>query len=157
MRCPNCGSRFNKGLLACKYCGTTIKQIEEASHSAVVQAKEDYEPEKIVYSSIWPNDISRNNAFWLCMLCGIFGAHNFYTKRYLKATIGLVIWMLGISLFWLLMALMLAGEMYYEFIDTVLYGGGVPAVFLVVAFLMWMWDFFKIVTKTYKVPVVLKD
>ena len=158
MKCPKCGARFNKALNVCRYCGTNIKQIETASHNAVTEAKENFEPEKIVLSTIWPADLSRKNTFWLCLFLGLFGAHNFYTKRYFKALAILVTWAIGLVLFWIFMIMTLVNpEMYAGFIHIYLFGGGLPGLFLAVAVLMWIFDFAKIVMRWYKVPVVLND
>ena len=158
MKCPKCGARFSRQLNLCRHCGTNMSQIEAASHKAIQQAKEDYEPEKIVLSTIWPADLSRNNTLWLCIFLGILGAHNFYTKRYFKAIAGLVIWGIGLAMFWMIILMTATNpELYAGFIHDYMFGGGVPGIFLAVAIIMWLFDLIKIILRWYKVPVVLKD
>ncbi len=157
MRCPNCGARMNKQAGVCLKCGTKLSQIQTASHQAVKQARAEYEPEKVVYTTMWPKDLSCRNTLLFCIFLGLFGAHYFYVKRPIPGTIFCVGWSIFL-LFYIIAASLTYGD-----------GGGFPvfegdlqivAVFISIigalVFVYWIADIIRIAFKRFKVPVVLQ-
>ena len=109
MRCPNCGARMNKQAGVCLKCGTKLSQIQTASHQAVKQARAEYEPEKVVYTTMWPKDLSCRNTLLFCIFLGLFGAHYFYVKRPIPGTIFCVGWSIFL-LFYIIAASLTYGK-----------------------------------------------
>ena len=157
MRCPNCGARMNRGSNVCFKCGTKLSQIQEASHKAVKQARAEFEPEKVVYTTCWANDLNHTKTLLFCIFLGLFGAHYFYVKRPVPGIIFAVCWSLFI-LFYAVSYFVLGPQNGYPSYDS--YGMQMLSVFVAImgalVFIYWIADIFKIAFKKFKVPVVLK-
>lgn len=163
MRCPKCGARIPHESPICFNCGTRLTQIREASFLAVREAKRTYQPEKIVYSTIFPKDLSYPKTLLMCIFLGLFGGHYFYIQRYPMALFYLIF-----SVYFLACAI-IPGAIYgfqEDFtvaIQSVYNTPVLEAIFvmscvcgiLVVA--LWLRDIIAILCKRFKVPVVLKE
>ena len=160
MRCPNCGAKFPKNANICIHCGTMMSQLVTASNKAVVKARKEYQPEIIVYSSIFPSDLSYKKTLLLCIFLGLFGAHRYYTKQTLSAIIMTVLWslMLVVSFF-----VGLTWANYLNIYELGLSADAVNGIFGVVSFcgagviIKWGFDLINIILKRFKVPVVLGE
>lgn len=155
MRCPNCGAKFPKNANVCLHCGTEMNQLVTASNKAVSKAKKEYQPELIVYSSIFPSDLSYKNTLLLCIFLGLFGAHRYYTKQYISAILMTVFWSITL-IFSAILGLFWGGyltlnmDLYlFESITSFVSIGGV------VVLIRWIYDIVLLALKKYKVPVVL--
>lgn len=155
MRCPNCGAKFPKNANVCLHCGTEMNQLVTASNKAVSKAKKEYQPELIVYSSIFPSDLSYKNTLLLCIFLGLFGAHRYYTKQYISAILMTVFWSITL-IFSAILGLFWGGyltlnmDLYlFESITSFVSIGGV------VVLIRWIYDIVLLALKKYKVPVIL--
>ena len=160
MRCPNCGAKFQKTANICLKCGTKMSQIEQASNEAIIKAKKEYQPEKIVYSTVFPKDLNYKKTLLLAIFLGMFGAHRYYTKQYLSAIL-MSISMSVTILFWGTLGLIFSGnlnELNISLSDATLsVFCSLTAIIGAITVLVWAFDVFKLATKKYKVPVVLAD
>lgn len=160
MRCPTCGAKFPKNANICLHCGTQLSQIQKASNKAVVKARKEYQPELVVYSSVFPNDLSYKKTLLLCIFLGLFGAHRYYTKQTLSAVIMTVLWSLMLF-FSTIMGLQMGG--FINVGDIGITSNVLSSVFGVVSFagacviIKWGFDLFRLIFKGYKVPVVLAE
>ena len=155
MRCPNCGAKFPKNANVCLHCGTEMNQLVTASNKAVSKAKKEYQPELIVYSSIFPSDLSYKNTLLLCIFLGLFGAHRYYTKQYISAILMTIFWSITLifsailGLFWGgYLTLNMDLYLFESIASFVSIGGGVVLI-------RWIYDMVLLALKKYKVPVVL--
>lgn len=155
MRCPNCGAKFPKNANVCLHCGTEMNQLVTASNKAVSKAKKEYQPELIVYSSIFPSDLSYKNTLLLCIFLGLFGAHRYYTKQYISAILMTVFWSITL-IFSAILGLFWGGyltlnmDLYlFESITSFVSIGGV------IVLIRWIYDIVLLALKKYKVPVIL--
>lgn len=155
MRCPNCGAKFPKNANVCLHCGTEMNQLVTASNKAVSKAKKEYQPELIVYSSIFPSDLSYKKTLLLCIFLGLFGAHRYYTKQYISAILMTVFWSITL-IFSAILGLFWGGyltlnmDLYlFESITSFVSIGGV------VVLIRWIYDIVLLALKKYKVPVIL--
>ena len=155
MRCPNCGAKFPKNANVCLHCGTEMNQLVTASNKAVSKAKKEYQPELIVYSSIFPSDLSYKNTLLLCIFLGLFGAHRYYTKQYISAILMTVFWSITLifsailGLFWGgYLTLNMDLYLFVSITSFVSIGG-------VVVLIRWIYDIVLLALKKYKVPVIL--
>ena len=155
MRCPNCGAKFPKNANVCLHCGTEMNQLVTASNKAVSKAKKEYQPELIVYSSIFPSDLSYKNTLLLCIFLGLFGAHRYYTKQYISAILMTVFWSITL-IFSAILGLFWGGyltlnmDLYlFESITSFVSIGGV------VVLIRWIYDIVLLALKKDKVPVIL--
>ena len=156
MRCPNCGARMKKGDNMCARCGTKLSQIENASHQAVVKVRAEFQPEKVVLSTVWPKDLSYRNTLLFCIFLGLFGGHYFYTKRYVPAIIYCSVWSIFLLTIIIGSAIAGGGFPYFEsnninhIVAFVCCGGALISV-------LWLTDIIKIIFKRFNVPVVLEE
>lgn len=158
MRCPKCSARMNKNASVCFKCGTKLSQIQHASHQAVKKARAEYEPEKVVYTTHFPSDLSYPATLIMCIFLGLFGGHYFYTKRPIPGIIFAVCWT-AFLLFFLISGLTIGFVNGYP--DFEAHGLGVASVFFsmlgALVVLFWLVDVIRIAVKKFKVPVVLED
>ena len=157
MRCPSCGARIAKGNNMCIRCGLKLSQIENASHQDVIKARAEFQPEKVVLTTMWPKDLNYKKTLLMCIFLGLFGGHYFYTKRTVPAIIFCSVW----SVFILTMTLcsIVSGGQgipsdispnLYILISFVCCGGALISV-------LWFTDIIKIAFKRFNVPVVLQE
>lgn len=135
-----------------------MNEIKTASNKAVVKARKEYQPELVVYSSVFPSDLSYKKTLLLCIFLGPFGAHRYYTKQTLSAIVMTVLWSL------MLIVSTLVGLHWAEYINLYnwgLSGRTISAIFGVVSvcgtcvLIKWLFDLIYLCFKNYKVPVVL--
>ena len=158
MRCPCCGGRIRKDETMCVRCGTKLGQIENASHQAVIKARQEFTPEKVVLTTIWPKDLSYKNTLLMCIFLGLFGGHYFYVKRKVPGIIFAVCWTIFLIFTWI-------GGQYSTSDDPtpqfdshaleILFGFACCAGALIVV--LWFMDILKIAFKRFNVPVVLEE
>lgn len=161
MRCPNCGARIRKGSSGCVKCNTDLKQISNASNKKVSQVRKEYQPELVVYSTVFPDDLSWKSTLLWCIFLGWMGAHCYYVKRYAKAIVMTV--MFSIFLFCAMIMFMVYQVGSVGFLnpiaDILMYSDvyAIPSTIGIIAVIMWIFDIAKLATKTFKVPVVLSE
>jgi len=161
MRCPNCGAKIRKGDDRCLKCGTKVEQIKEASNARVRQVRKEYQPELVVYTTVFPKDLSYKKALLWCIFFGWLGAHCYYVKRYIKGVVLSVmsaiflICSLPMGIFWQtgdagifnpMVSLLLSSEIYV-----------IPSTIGALAVIMWVIDFVRILTHNFSIPVVLAE
>ncbi|GEM_PF-2226904 len=163
MRCPKCGARIPRESPICFKCGTRLTQVREASFLAVKEAKRTYQPEKIVYSTVFPKDLSYKNTLLMCIFLGYFGGHYFYTQRYPSAFFYLI------CSIYFLTCMIVPGAICgfsVEFpiaIQSVYTTPLLNAIFVMscvcgaIILALWVKDIFALIFKRFKVPVVLKE
>lgn len=161
MRCPNCGAKIKLRYGICPKCQTKISEIKEASFSLVRKARKEYEPEKVVYTTIFPKDLSYKNTLLLCIFLGWAGGHAYYVQRYFKASMHTLLSV--IFLFFVLPCAFLLQYGTAGLFDPL-------AIFLLktnliilpsacgaAAVVMWMTDLIRLVTRRFEVPVVMPE
>ncbi len=163
MRCPKCGARIPHESPICFHCGTRLKQIREASFLAVREAKRTYQPEKIVYSTVFPKDLSYVKTLFMCIFLGMFGGHYFYTQRYPMA----IFYLIG-SVYFLICSILPGAICGFDTdftvaIPTVYSNPFLETIFIIscmygiIIVALWLRDILSIIFKRFKVPVVLKE
>ena len=161
MRCPNCGAKFQKSANICLKCGTKLSQIQNASNLDALKARQEYQPDKIVYSTVWPKDLNYKKTLLLSIFFGLFGAHKYYTRNYLGGILYSIFSVLFIVYFGVL-GLIYQGYS-LDFVtaisnsQTLSMFTGLISMIGALMIILWVWDIIKICTKTFKVPVVLAD
>lgn len=161
MRCPNCGAKIRKGNDRCLKCGTKLEQIEGASHKKVSTARKEYQPELVVYTTVFPVDLSYKHTLIYSIFFGWFGGHLYFVKRYFKAImmsvmsviflicgfpIGVFLKTGDAGIFNPLVSFLMTGDIYI-----------IPCVLGAIGVIMWVVDIIKIITRTFPVPVVLAE
>ncbi len=161
MRCPNCGARIKRGSSGCTKCNTNLKQISNASNKKVSQVRKEYQPELVVYSTVFPEDLSWKNTLLWCIFFGWMGAHCYYVKRYIKGIIMSVMFSFflfcGMIMFmvWQVGSAGFLNPIADILVKSDLYS--IPSVIGIIAVIMWIFDIIKLATRNFKVPVVLSE
>lgn len=159
MRCPKCGARIPRGSNVCFKCGTNTRQIKEASHQAVKEARANYDYDKIVLTTAFPSDLSYVKTLLMCIFLGLFGGHYFYVKRNIPGIIYLVITLVFLA--FILIPGFVTGfaegtmPIYTNPFLNFLFIVSCMAEAVIVVF--WITDIIKVATKHFNVPVVLKE
>lgn len=161
MRCPNCLSRMKFHGEICPKCGTKLKDIKQASFQMVKKVRKEYQPELVVYTTVFPKDLSFSNTLLFCIFLGWCGGHLYYVQRYFKAILQTVF--MGLFLFIIFpigiyldhgdvgfltsfISFMVSSQLYI-----------LPSALGALAVIMWVLDFIKILTKHFPVPVVMPE
>ena len=160
MRCPNCGAKIQKTSNICLGCGTKLTQIENASNKDITKARKEYQPEKVVYSSVFPKDLSYKKTLLLAIFLGVFGAHRYYTKQYISAII-MSVTATVFTLFFGILGMIFGNVGIQGFIivssNTLNAFSSIISLLGAINIIAWAFDIIKLATKTYKVPVVLAE
>ncbi len=150
MRCPYCQTKIPKGTSKCKNCALTKEQIYHAKLTT------PYKPgQNILMSKVRPAELP----FWQMITgasFGFLGIHCYIAKRYIR---GIVMLLLTVSFIAALIMFPPAiGEsaaheyrlMFEE--KTYLFPGDLLGI---IALGMWVWDFFAVILRQFKYPVVV--
>ncbi len=136
---------------ACPYCKVTREQVENASNKKVMAARKEGKKNEIYFSSTLPKDVNRMTLMWLTLFLGWAGAGSFYVKRNFRGCFFITSICLGI-IFYVIKATTAVnlGNVFEFFYELAFY-------LLAFVVILWVWDMIAILTKSYKVPVVLGD
>lgn len=149
MRCPYCQTKMPKGTSKCKNCALTKEQIYYAKLTA------PYKPgSNVLFSKVRPAALP----FWKMVVGGIFGcfgAHCFVAKRYLRGILMLLLTISFMATFFIFPPEVgeSAGSQIRNMFEIrgYLFPGDLLGL---LALGMWVWDFFAILFKQFKYPVV---
>ena len=143
-RCPRCGTLNNYSQFNCTECGLIFSRVENGSNklakSLILAGKKDV----VVNGYGFPKDVRKSKFLLLCGFLGLFGAHNFYVGRYVKAVFQLIIGLLSLIL------TVLSG--YIPNLDFIM-----SFIFLPVAIdgIFWCLDFVDGLLNKYRIPVAV--
>lgn len=85
MHCPKCYGKIDKLSKRCSSCGFNMNSLNGATHKAVKQAKKNGFGEDVLFTTELPEDIHKKKLLLLCIFLGLFGAHNYYAGKFVKA------------------------------------------------------------------------
>ncbi len=150
MRCPYCQTRMPKGTSKCQNCALTKEQIYYAKLTAPYKRNQN-----ILMSKVRPSELP----LWKMVVSsvfGFFGIHCFVAKRYVR---GAIILLLSVAFLisWFVFPPVIGNtepnEIRYMFESTThLFPGDLFGIF---ALGLWVWDFFAILFRQFKYPVVV--
>ena len=164
-KCPYCKS---KNPLAARYCGACHLDFYQLDRCKNKEAKkmlrhrrfgETFEGE-IVGTTKLPSDVKRSRLILFSIFLGLFGAHNFYVGKYIKAICQCVlgILFLGLSIAVTVLLEKITPTMVVFGVTTSLENVLVLVAALVGAFpiISWFYDVLAILFKKYEVPIALE-
>ena len=117
-------------------------------------------PEKIIYSSFFPYDISYKKTLLLCVFLGWMGAHCYFVKRYFKAiSMSVMMFIFLLTIISMVTVLEKVETFLAPLGSWLLISGNyiIPCVMGALCVIMWISDIIKISFKKFKVPVVLQE
>lgn len=153
MNCPICGAKLKND--KCPYCKITNKQVIYASNKDAKELRlKKQDTSNIHYSNVLPKDVNKVKLWIFLLLGGWFGADSFLTGKYVKGMFCLFTYAACyISSFLKTMA------QRFNWGANAVYTFGillsVSAILGVVVFMMWFVGVIAMLSKKYKVPVVM--
>ena len=144
-KCPRCGTKNNYTENRCTSCGLVFSRVENGSNKIAKGLLMAGKKDEVVLARMFPNDVRKKKFMLLCGFLGIFGAHNFYVGRYIKAIYMLIV---GIASC-VLASLNIFSQAYDTFMSFFFVFPALLAYF-------WIEDFVLIALNKYKVPVALE-
>ncbi|PKK95877.1 MAG: hypothetical protein CVV59_01470 [Tenericutes bacterium HGW-Tenericutes-4] len=148
MLCPNCYSKIAKEKSVCDVCKFNLKDLKTASNKAVKKVRREGRFDDVIYTSHFPTDLSYKKAFYMTVFGGWFGLHNFYVNKTFKAYFNI----LSLLLSFIASTLVFTGILGQEFMSITVY----VSILFAATLIMWISDLAALLTKSFKVPVVLK-
>lgn len=145
-KCPRCGEKCLFASPKCPECGLVFSRLNFVTNKAGKKCVLKRQKDKLLYMTSWPSDVSRLKAILLCGFLGLFGAHNFYLGRYIKAIFSLIF----VSITVVFASMTAYPDFYYIFIQIFAIPGAFPLIF-------WVLDFINICIGKYKIPVSIPD
>lgn len=151
MKCPVCGCKMKQDI--CPYCLVTSKEVKDASNKDAKIAIKAGKKENIHYTTNLPSDVSRKKLFWFSFLLGFSGAQDFYVGKYKKGWFSIITFILG-GFF----SLMFTLSTYYGWVTTQVFYTltELIAIPFIVLIFFWLTDFIGVISKGFKVPILIK-
>jgi len=143
-RCPRCQTKNHYSAFKCTECGLIFSRVQNGSNKLAKQLILAKKKDETVCAPGYPKDVSKKKFLLLCIFAGIFGAHNFYVGRFVKAFLQLIVGILSI------VAVAISGNT--QLYNTIFSFVSVPiGVFVVI----WACDIWNGVFNKYKIPVAV--
>lgn len=151
MRCPICGAKMVQGQL-CKYCHITSDQVKESSNKKVKDYRRADMEDLICFTTYVPNDISRLKLILYTIFLGLFGVNHYYVKRNIRGTFSVLSF--ALSMIFMILKLCIS-TLSSVIIFEIFYEASLLA--MTVNIFMWICDIINVLTKRFKIPVVLGE
>lgn len=149
MKCPICGCKM-KDEFMCPYCKITGKQVRNASNKEAKERIKKGDTKEIYSSSYLPRDVNNTRLLVAVLLGGIFGVHQFYVGKKKTGFFYLFSFMLGFISYVL-------SDMVFKDVIFLKYVMNVGIMFSALIIFLWISDIFKVLFKSFSIPVVLAD
>ncbi len=155
MRCPVCGAKMINDGSICRYCSdVTIDRIKSSSNKLAKKARKEGRGEEVVYTNYIPTDVNRNKLLLLTIFLGIFGAHDLYVGKRWKGLFSL----LSVTLMLVFSVLRFVSQSYgWGLEDGLVQLLSIFYFLVVIVLVLWFSDVINVLSKRYKVPVILGD
>lgn len=144
-KCPRCKNKVHDYEKKCNECGLIFSRLDNAKNMYAKKELLHFNRKNVVFVNKLPSDVSKQKLILLCGFLGLFGAHNFYVGRYIKAIYMLIV---GVASC-VLASLNVVPQGYDTFMSFFFVFPGLLAYF-------WISDFVLIALNKYKIPVALE-
>lgn len=144
--CPRCGLKVYEGIDTCPDCGLIFSRLDLATNKDAKKLILRRETDFIVKTNKLPKDVSRLKLILYSIFFGAVGGHCFYVGRYFRGAFLLIDFLLIMC--------------YTIFNDALIAvdGGtllGVLSTISGLCMFVWVYDFFMILFKRFKVPIAI--
>ena len=147
MKCPICGCKMKEEIM-CPYCKITGHQVKEASNKEAKQRIKNKDTKEVYNSSYLPKDVNNTRLLLCALLGGFIGVHQMYVGKY-KTGIFYAFGFMVPLIFFILSKYIFQTSAVLQTITVVGY-----ALAAIITF-SWVSDIFKILFKSFSIPVVL--
>ena len=83
-RCPRCDNKCLLNATKCEECGLIFSRLEFATNTDAKNMIKKGDRSYILYTSDLPKDLSYTKLLIYTLILGLFGAHYYYTGKYIK-------------------------------------------------------------------------
>lgn len=154
LSCPICGAKLYNNQV-CKYCkNVTQESIVNSSNRLAKQQIKNKDRQNVYYTNYLPSDINKKKLWLLTILLGWIGVQNFYVGKYSKGLFCVItmsflvvfesVKILSINFGWRIENGINVISSFFAFLGAIV-------------FLLYLFDIFGLIFKTFKVPVVLGE
>ena len=149
MKCPICGCKM-KDEFMCPYCKITGRQVRNASNKEARERIKKGDKKEVYSSTYLPRDVNNTRLLVAVLLGGLFGVHQFYVGKNKMGFFYLFSFLLGFISFVL-------SDMIFKDVVFLKYIMNVGLMLAALIIFLWISDIFKILFKSFSIPVVLAD
>lgn len=153
MRCPICGAKLYQKII-CPYCNVTADDVRAASNKKVKEYRKSGRKDLIHFTNVLPQDVSRVKLWLFTIFLGWCGVNHFIVGRYIRGTFSASAVGCSITMFIL----------NFIFHPITTFGIVLLKVIYELSFysmainiILWASDIIGLLTKSFKVPVVLPE
>lgn len=151
MRCPVCGAKLVAKQI-CPYCKITDEQITSASNKKVKEYRKTGNKDLICYTNVIPSDLSKLKIILYTIFLGWLGVNHIYVSRPVRGIYSIIssAGSFGILIFGTLFrSLSSVGLLIYNILYNIFF------YMMAINVILWVFDIFAVIFKSFKVPVVL--
>lgn len=143
-RCPRCDTKNDYSAYRCSSCGLIFSRVETGSNKLAKQLILAGKRDETVKARQFPKDVNKKKFLLLCGFLGLWGAHNFYVGRFVKAIYQLVCGMVAVIM-------VVVGPLITN-LNTIMSFVSIP---IGVDAIFWAWDFIDGILNRYRIPVAV--
>ena len=149
MKCPICGCKMKEEFM-CPFCKITGDQVRNASNKEAIKKIKNKDTEEVYNSSYLPKDVNNMRLFIKALLGGYLGIHQMSVGKYKTGWFYLCLTAFAIITYILSRYLFPTNLILDAFMK-------IGFVFGAVVIFCWISDCFKILFKSFSIPVVLAE
>lgn len=149
MKCPICGCKMKEEFM-CPFCKITGSQVRNASNKEAIVKIKEKDTEEVYNSTYLPRDVNNTRLFLKSLFGGFLGIHQVSVGKYKTGWFYLILSTYAIITY-ILSRFLFPASIVLEYMKQVGYVCGAIVIFC------WISDCFKILFKSFSMPVVLAD
>lgn len=145
-KCPRCGAKVVSTKF-CTNCELIFDRLKYASNKEAKKNLKARNKDYVIYTNVFPSDLSKKKTILLCVFLGFFGVHNFYVGKIFRGIYNLLAMIVAI------LAVVIPTSAFNMVYNTIL---SICMPFIAISMLLWLIDIITLFTNRFKVPISLK-
>ena len=141
--CPRCGNKCLINQEKCEECHLIFSRMQYASNKAAKKKIRKFDKDFVIYTNQYPSDISRIKLVLYTIFLGLFGVHYYYVGKYIKGAL------MSTSFIYLVFCTVFNEQVLLYFSEYAFVPIGIAA-------FAWIVSLVLVLTKKFKVPVIVE-
>ena len=141
--CPRCGNKCLLNQDKCEECNLIFSRMQFASNKAAKKKIRKFDKDFVIYTNQYPSDVSRIKLVLYCIFFGIMGGHYYYVGKYIKGGL------MSASFIYLIFCTIFNAQILENFSEYAFVPIGIAA-------FAWIVSLVLVLTKKFKVPVIVE-
>ena len=141
--CPRCGNKCLLNQDKCEECNLIFSRMQFASNKAAKKKIKKFDKDFVIYTNQYPSDVSRIKLVLYCIFFGIMGGHYYYVGKYIKGGL------MSASFIYLIFCTIFNAQILENFSEYAFVPIGIAA-------FAWIVSLVLVLTKKFKVPVIVE-